>query len=110
MSIILQEQETVVNFGRTDDYAIVYTSDSTQMTKLDKKVKENPNVWSVIEEIKDRYGNLVAKKYKVPKKLISFRSTISIRTGGNPHAGEALKKWREEQKVLKEEKEHGLRP
>ena len=102
MSIILQEQETVVNFGRTDDYAIIYTSDSTQMTKLDKKVKENSDVWSVVEEIKDRQGNLVGKKYKAPKKLISFRSTISTRTGGNPNAGEALKKRREEQKALKE--------
>jgi len=34
----LEERETVINFGRLDKTASVYTSDETVMTKLDKFV------------------------------------------------------------------------
>ena len=37
MSIPVNEQETTVSFCRSDNYAVIYTSDSTVMTKLDKK-------------------------------------------------------------------------
>ena len=97
MSIPTNEQETVINFSRSDETAVVYTSDATVMTKLDKKVKNHPNTWSVIEEIKDMNHQLVAKKYKVNKKMISFRNEKTTRPS-NPNAGEALKRWREEKK------------
>ena len=53
MSIPINEQETSIQFDRADDRMTVYTSDSTQMTKLDKKVKNYPGTWSLKEEIKD---------------------------------------------------------
>ena len=68
MIINVDEQETVINFGRTDDKVILYTSDRTWMTKLDKLVSVNPKEFRVIEE------NEVSKRYEFPKSLLSIRS------------------------------------
>lgn len=104
MPIPADEQETVVNYSRSDKYMSVYTSDSTQMTKLDKKVKNYPDTWSINEIIKDKDGNVVGKIYSAPKKMLSFRNEKNKSDGrvGNPNGTEALKKWREEQRNKKE--------
>ena len=101
MSIGIEEQETVISYNRVDDYMNIYTSDKTQMTKLDKKVKEHPEVWSVIEIMKDTKGEIVGKSYQAPKKLCSLRNNLVTHVSnpkGNPNAVEALKKWRENKK------------
>ena len=67
MIINVDEQETVINFGRTDDKVILYTSDRTWMTKLDKLVSVNPKDFRIIEE------NEVSKRYEFPKSLLSIR-------------------------------------
>ena len=47
MSVSLQEQETVINMSRDLDYADIYTSDRTVMTRLDKLAEdENCPDWS----------------------------------------------------------------
>lgn len=38
MSVMIEEQETCINFMRGDDRAMIYTSDTTTMTKLNKLV------------------------------------------------------------------------
>lgn len=68
MFIGTDEQETVINFGRTDDRVILYTSDRTWMTKLDNFVRKNPKDFRVIEE------NEVSKRYEFPKSLLSIRT------------------------------------
>lgn len=97
MSISVDEQETSIGYLRSENCMFIYTSDSTQMTILDKKVANYPESWSTIEIIKDKDGNIVGKKYKANKKLLTFRNEKSHRTG-NPNAGEGLKKWRENRK------------
>lgn len=67
MTINVDEQETVINFGRTDDNIILYTSDKTWMTKMDKLVESNPDDFSVIEETE------VSKRYSFPKSLLTIR-------------------------------------
>lgn len=67
MIINVDEQETVINFGRTDDNVILYTSDKTWMTKMDKLVDLNPDSFSVIEETE------VSKRYSFPKSLLTIR-------------------------------------
>ena len=47
MGITTDEQETHICFMRNSDYAEVYTSDSTTMTKLDKYVEKYPDMWSI---------------------------------------------------------------
>lgn len=66
-----EEQETVVNFGRTDEDMTIYTTDSTTITKLDKAVKAG--LYEVIE-LHTVKGVTVGKTYKAKKKLLSFRT------------------------------------
>lgn len=73
MSIPTSEQETVICFGRNDTEATVWTSDSTVMTKLDKKVKDNDSPWELADETVTIDGD-ITKTYKVPKELVSFRT------------------------------------
>lgn len=68
-TVAIAEQETCVNFMRDEDFATIYTSDTTQMTRLDKLCKTSPNMYSLIANT----GR--GKTYKVADKgLISFRS------------------------------------
>lgn len=64
----VSEQEWVISAMRDEDFAIVYSSDSTMNTKLDKLCKNSPEYYSLIE--KNKYGN----KYKIADKgLVSLR-------------------------------------
>ena len=77
MGISIAEQETTINMMRDSEYAEIYTSDSTMMTKYDK-FASNPDCpdWTCTEVIRDREGNIVAKMYRTKKRLISSRSVI----------------------------------
>ena len=66
-TLSLEEQEVTISFSRIEDYATVYSSDSTFITLMDKRVKTNPEEFSV--EFETPYG----KSYKFPKKYISIR-------------------------------------
>ena len=62
------EQECVIGFMRTEDFATISTSDSTMKTKLDRLCEESPEYYSLIHE--DSYY----KTYRLAdKSLISFR-------------------------------------
>lgn len=98
MSVMIEEQETTISIYRDRDIAEIYTSDSTMMTKLDKRVRENPDAWTCARV--DTIGGgaeVVGKWYECPKKLISFRSAI-LHTN-RPGNGDALKRWREAQRA-----------
>lgn len=65
----LDEQETVITFGRLDKECEVYTTDPTMITKLDKRVANGD--WTEVDTIKEE-GRIVGKIYKGSKKLIRF--------------------------------------
>lgn len=68
----IEEQETVVNFSRTDKIATIWTSDTTVMTRLDKA-----EIWKCVkEEYEADTHKLFAKEYQAPKNMVSFRSKI----------------------------------
>lgn len=67
-----EERETVVNYGRLDDTATVYTTDERVMTKLDRYVKNGTDWEFVGSEMHE--GDIVSKTYRCPVSLISFRS------------------------------------
>ena len=68
-SVSISEQEVCINFMRDEDFATIYTSDTTYMTKLDKLCKTSPNMYSLLSDT----GR--GKKYRVEDKtLISFRA------------------------------------
>lgn len=44
-SVPVYEQETHISYMRDESFAKVYTSDTTQMTKFDKRCKQFPDMW-----------------------------------------------------------------
>lgn len=68
-SVSISEQEVSINFMRDEDFAIIYTSDTTYMTKLDKLCKTSPDMYSLIANAGRR------KTYRLEDKTrISFRA------------------------------------
>lgn len=68
-SVSISEQEVCINFMRDEDFATIYASDTTYITKLDKLCRTSPNMYSVISDT----GR--GKTYRVEDKaLISFRA------------------------------------
>lgn len=68
-SVSVSEQEVCINFMRDENFATIYTSDTTYMTKLDKLCKTSPDMYSLIADT----GR--GKTYRVEDKtLISFRA------------------------------------
>ena len=74
MSLTLEEQETHVNFMRGGGRAIIYTSDTTTMTKLNKLVELDGTEWKLESESKLASGELIGKTYSCPVSFITFRS------------------------------------
>lgn len=68
-----EEQETHISWGRLDDKVQIYTSDSTEMTRFDKLVKNNPDVWKFIDQTTHE-GDIVGKTYEGPKGFVTFRT------------------------------------
>ena len=49
-SVPVFEQETHISYMRDEEFAKVYTSDTTQMTKFDKRCKDFPDMWQCISD------------------------------------------------------------
>lgn len=100
-SIPNAEQETTISFGREDDIAVIWTSDKTMMNKLDKLVENDDSPWKCVDVGRnDEYG-VLCKEYRVPKKLISFRSRTTTREmteEQKQRSAEALRLYRENQR------------
>ena len=67
MGISIREQETTISFVRNSDKAIVYTSDSTMLTKLHKLVQKNPKEWKKIDEGR-LDGAVISETFECPRK------------------------------------------
>lgn len=69
MSVAMNEQETVIRFGRDSEECEIYTSDTTVMTKLDKLASKNNDkapLWKLKEEHRTKATHeLVGKTYLV---------------------------------------------
>ncbi len=102
MNVGLEEQETVINYRREDIYAEIWTSDTTVMTKLDKRVKSSKD-WELVKIEKFTDGSVASKIYRCPKKLVSFRGEIKSRVMTDEQkklAAERLKKSRKKKEVV----------
>lgn len=73
MALSIEEQEVCINAMRDEDFATIYCSDRTWVTKFDKLVEKSPDLFEVIAETD--YG----KTYRFPKRLVSIRSSIVSR-------------------------------
>ena len=76
MALPVHEQETNIIFMRNSDMAVIYTSDSTTMTKLDKKVKSVNSEWKLkeVHRLQDTEEIIGKNIILAPKSLISFRT------------------------------------
>ena len=75
--ISLAEQETVINFYRTDDRMSIYTSDQTMITKLMKLLKkseQNEEAGYILVREEKMNGRVVAIEVTAPKKFLSFKT------------------------------------
>lgn len=68
MALPVHEQETNIIFMRNSDMAVIYTSDSTTMTKLDKLIALPEGKWKLKEthSLQDT-GEIIGKTYTCPK-------------------------------------------
>lgn len=81
MSVQIEEQETHVSFLREDSRAVIYTSDTTMMTRLNKLVETAGTEWKKERETHlQRTGELIGVFYSCPVEFISFRSKKVKRT------------------------------
>lgn len=74
--IPLVEQETAINYRRSEDGAEIWTSDRTVMTKLDRMCQEAPENYQCTETGRALNSDAVmCKVYSISdKSLISFRA------------------------------------
>ena len=68
MALTLQEQETVINYNRDEDFMTVYTADPALMRRLKKL-----DTYEVIDESRQD-SKVVAMTFKADKKLVFLRS------------------------------------
>ena len=74
-SIPTEEQETTINFQRNEEGFMLWTTDRTVMTRLDKLCKEAPENYICEDVGKDRAGYLLDKRYYVKDKgLLAFKT------------------------------------
>lgn len=73
-ALMIEEQETHINWSRGDARAQIYTSDVTTMTKLDKLVSAKDTEWKLEKEYREKDGRVHGKFYSCPVEFISFRS------------------------------------
>lgn len=48
--VSISEQEVCINFMRNENFATIYVSDTTYMTKLDKLCKTSPDMYSLVAD------------------------------------------------------------
>lgn len=67
--ISLEEQDTVIEYYRTDDKLDIYTSDQTMITKL-KKLLAKSDEYELTHEDKSDDGRTLTMEVKAPKEVL----------------------------------------
>jgi hypothetical protein len=96
MALTLQEQETVINYNRDEDFMTVYTADPALMRRLKKL-----DTFEVIDESRQD-GKVVAMTFKASKKLVTLRSRAPVSHMTEEQreaASKRMKKLRDEQTI-----------
>lgn len=89
MGFSLYEQETVITFNRAEDTAQIYTADPAMIRKMDDLSRKTTEI-KAVEEMEG------AKRYILPKKLISIRKPRKFSEEQKQIATERLRKMRGE--------------
>ena len=73
----VSEQETVIQYSRNDPNVTVWTSDSTQMNRMDKLVETDGSLWKCIDigyANVDGKRSIISKEYRGQKALLTIRA------------------------------------
>lgn len=94
-SVSIVEQETHISWMRDEEFAKIYTSDTTTMTKLDKLCQNDDSPYSLIADTG------VGKSYICKdKSLISFRSKKrELSPEQRKLAGDRMRKYHQENEI-----------
>lgn len=97
----ISEQETVIQFNREDNGCKIWTSDLTMMTKLDKRCKQAPELYTMTKETFTQNGETAGKFYELKdKSMLSLRSvkvTRNMTKEQKQQAAERLRNARKKQ-------------
>lgn len=75
MGLQIEEQETHISFMRGDERAVIYTSDTTMMTKFNKLVNIAGTEWKTEEVARlPRTGEIIGITYSCPVNFVSYRT------------------------------------
>lgn len=78
-ALMIEEQETHINWSRGDVVARIYASDMTMINKLDRLAAMEDSEWKMVGENKMKNGDLLGRFYECPVQLISFRTKRMIK-------------------------------
>lgn len=75
------EQETTVSYGRKDGRAVIYSNDSTVLTKIQKLLNAEGTQW-ILEEIYWNQGHTQPSGYRFscPKSRVKFSAKKKVMT------------------------------
>ena len=94
------EQETVIQISRNRDTASIWTSDNTQLTRIKRIMRKDPNSYVCTEVTKNKLGEVVGYAFECPKNLIRYRTSFkrSMSDEQRKRASERLKECRKKRK------------
>lgn len=78
ISLSIEEQETHVNFSRGDERAVIYTTDTTQITNFNKLIEIPDTEWK-LETVTKMGGKVVGYTYSCPIEFLTFRRKRTTR-------------------------------
>ena len=93
MNTPVYEQETIIRLNRAEPEAIIYTSDTVMMARLDKYAQQF-EAWEKVSESRFKDGTIADKTFRCPADLVFLRKK-SLK--GRPMSGaqrEALARLR----------------
>lgn len=73
----INEQETVIRYSRRESTVTVWTSDSSQMARMDKIVNSDGSQWECVDVgyvNMDGERSIVSKEYRGDKNLLTIRA------------------------------------
>ena len=86
MTLIREEQETIINYNAAEQTATVYTRDKTVMRRLDALVIEYPEHYRLIGETD------IDRTYEMPKSFVNYRKPRRLSEEQREAARERMKK------------------
>lgn len=90
----------MIQISRNRDTASIWTSDNTQLTKIKRIMRKDPNSYVCTGVTKNKLGEIVGYTFECPKNLIGYRTSVkrSMSDEQLKRASERLKECRKKRK------------